>query len=51
MKCPNKVCVCMIQGLIFVVDSSDPERIETAADELKMMVRHLYHQIYYTSSV
>jgi len=32
------VCVCMIQGLIFVVDSSDPERIETAAEELKLMM-------------
>lgn len=26
------------KGLIFVVDSSDPERIETAAEELKMML-------------
>ncbi|XP_056092287.1 ADP-ribosylation factor 4-like [Rhinichthys klamathensis goyatoka] len=26
------------EGLIFVVDSSDPERIETAAEELKMML-------------
>ncbi|CAM4731416.1 unnamed protein product [Leuciscus chuanchicus] len=26
------------KGLIFVVDTSDPERIETAAEELKMML-------------
>lgn len=51
MKCPeHSVCV-YDQGLIFVVDSSDPERIETAAEELKLMVRHLYHQIYPSSRV
>lgn len=31
--------VC-VQGLIFVVDSNDPERIKEAAEELHMMVRN-----------
>ncbi len=32
------MCVCVIQGLIFVVDSSDHDRIETAAEELNAML-------------
>uniref|UniRef100_A0A8C1JJN7 Uncharacterized protein n=1 Tax=Cyprinus carpio TaxID=7962 RepID=A0A8C1JJN7_CYPCA len=33
-----KEAFCVIQGLIFVVDSSDHDRIETAAEELKAML-------------
>lgn len=32
------LCLC-VQGLIFVVDSNDPERIKEAADELHKLVK------------
>lgn len=32
------MCVALLQGLIFVVDSSDRERIQDAAMELQNMV-------------
>ncbi len=38
MNCIEWKCVCVIQGLIFVVDSSDHDRIETAAEELNAML-------------
>lgn len=34
----NIVCVCL-QGLIFVVDSNDPERIKEASEELHTLVK------------
>ena len=40
---PEHVCVCVCsQGLIFVVDSNDPQRIKEAAEELHMMVKRCF---------
>lgn len=35
------MCVCP-QGLIFVIDSNDPQRIKEAADELHTMVNSCF---------
>lgn len=43
------LCLC-VQGLIFVVDSNDPERIKEAADELHKMVKSssaIQHSFYH----
>lgn len=38
-----RVCVCVCpQGLIFVIDSNDPQRIKEAADELHTMVNSCF---------
>lgn len=40
------VCVCVFvypQGLIYVVDSNDPERMKESADELHRVVRSCFH--------
>ena len=39
------ICVCVFQGLIFVVDSNDRERVQEAHEELSKMVRLLRLEI------